>query len=329
MDHRKRNIRLGVLMVLALIAAVGGIGMLVWNKIQDPKDIYFVLYRDSVSGLEVGTTVRMKGVNVGQIFKIDIAEHSEGVLVTLALKPGTPISVDTRATLTPLGITGLKFIELSGGSARSTPIMPNTRRSIIRPGDSVLRQMMKHAQNIVGKTDQLRGNLAGLTARVRAGRAAKLKHNTEALFATLGRVQQSNRQRMRRISHRIDRVTRAMERASRALGRLRESVDQQLPETRRSALAAVRALERAVSELKLEQTEEAVEQAVRAAKRRGATLNLDSTAAIFSAASQRLGRVSDELASSIKRTDTKWSEVKKNLREAGLFIEQLKRRYAK
>jgi len=329
MNDRRRKIRFGALIFLVFLGAASAVGLAIYNKLRDPKEHYFVRYMESVSGLEVGTTVRMKGVNVGQAREIDIDKSGEGVVVTLALNPGTPITVDTQATLTPLGVTGLKFIELSGGTSRSARITPDTPRSIIRPGASVLKILMKHGGRIVAKAALLNENLSRFTSRAKTARVAQLKHNTNRLFDTLDRLRQDNSSRLRRISRRIDRVTRAMDRATRAIRRLEQDVDQQLPGTRRAALAAARDLERAVNAVQLEQTGAAVERTANAARRRAATLTLESTAATFAAAGRRLATVSEQLTRSLTRNDAKWTEVKQNLREAGRFIKQLKERYAK
>lgn len=329
MDRRKRNILVGVLMVLSLVSALAAAAVLVANKLYDPKDHYRVRYTESVSGLEIGTTVRMKGVNVGQIGKVEIDSTGTGVIVTLNLTPGTPITEDTRATLTPLGITGLKYIELSGGTARSKRTPPNTERSIIRRGESVLKELMQRGRKIVVKADMLKDNLDRIASRANRARLDRVKHSSAELFATLSQLQKGNARRTRRITRNIDRVTRAMQRAEQALRRLKGTVDQEMPGARRAALAAVRSLEKAVSELRLEAAERSLDRTAATIRRRGATLSLDGASATFAAAAQRLERVSQQLGSSISRTDTKWSEVKKNLRDAGRFIKQLKDRYAR
>ena len=122
--------RLGAILLLLLVAGVAGIGTLVWDHVRDPKDRYFVRFRESVSGLEVGTTVKMRGVAVGQVERVAIASDGESVIVTLALAVETPVPTDTRALLSAIGVTGLKFVELTGGTGDAPRIPPNTERSI-------------------------------------------------------------------------------------------------------------------------------------------------------------------------------------------------------
>ena len=316
-------------MLLALFGVIGMVGTLVWSKLYDPKEYYNVRYLESVSGLEVGTSVKMKGVRVGQVLTISVDRHGESVIVTLALDPGTPITEDTRATLTAIGVTGLQFVELDGGTARSRRIAPDTPRSIIKPGPSTLAILMKRGSRVMAKIDALRQNVGGLRSAVELSRVGELKHNVQRLVAAVEGIRSDSRGRLRRITGDLDRVTAAMDRATRALRALEGDADRKRKQTHHAALAAARSLERAVNEIRIEETEQVVERATGAIRRRAAGTSLERTAGSLAAASRQLARLSDQLGGAINRNSGQWSEIKKKLREAGNFINQLKRRFAK
>jgi phospholipid/cholesterol/gamma-HCH transport system substrate-binding protein len=324
-----RESRLGAVMILAFLALAGGVAYLIWNKLYEPKERYHIRFTDSVSGLEVGTGARMLGVHVGQVETITIDQHGTGVLVTLALHPGTPITEDTRATMTPIGITGLQFIELSGGTRRSKLIEPDTPRSVIKAGATVLRSLMKQGNKIVAKAGLLNDQLVGAAEKIKLKRIRRLQDNALLLASTVEDLRADNSKRVARISRNVDRVTAAMERASKALKRLERDTGERLPEARKAAMAAIDALEQAVNALEFGPTERAVERAVGAAKRRGAALNLDGVARTLEVTSKRLNKVSNELGSSLTKTDAQWIQIKKKLKKAGRFIRELKRRYIK
>ncbi len=83
-------------------------------------DYYYTYFIESVSGLSVESPIKYRGVDVGRVRKIAInKKNSEEVEVLLEIKKGTPIKEDTYATLGTQGITGLKYIELKGGSKNS------------------------------------------------------------------------------------------------------------------------------------------------------------------------------------------------------------------
>lgn len=89
-------------------------------------DQYLVYMSESVAGLTNDASVKYRGVDVGTVDHINInPRNSEQVELLLRIKHGTPVKVDTRAKLKSFGITGLTFIELTGGS-KDAPLLPGT-----------------------------------------------------------------------------------------------------------------------------------------------------------------------------------------------------------
>jgi phospholipid/cholesterol/gamma-HCH transport system substrate-binding protein len=119
------------LFVLALMGALAFVGL--WfarANLGEEQTVYHTFFRGSVTGLSIGSTVRYRGVPVGTVQDIAIdPENVERIQVTLALRPGTPIRTDTIASLQPQGITGLSFIQLTGGTqAAAVLVAPPGRR---------------------------------------------------------------------------------------------------------------------------------------------------------------------------------------------------------
>ena len=84
------------------------------------RDTYLVYTRQAVSGLNLKAPVKYRGVTVGEVTRIELDDVERGrVRVRIDVQPDTPISVDTIATLTSQGITGLTYFELSGGDPSS------------------------------------------------------------------------------------------------------------------------------------------------------------------------------------------------------------------
>lgn len=86
-------------------------------------DRYLVYMEDSVSGLNVDAPLRYRGVDVGKVEKISIDERNpERIRLVLQIRQGTPVSVDTVATLEYQGLTGIASVNLAGGTADSKPL---------------------------------------------------------------------------------------------------------------------------------------------------------------------------------------------------------------
>lgn len=106
----------GIFVVLLLAGLIGFVYWLGKYGYKQEYDYYYVHMAESVSGLSPESSVKYRGVDVGIVEKIRLnPENSEEVELLLKLRRGTQIKVDTKATLKSFGMTGLAFVELTGG----------------------------------------------------------------------------------------------------------------------------------------------------------------------------------------------------------------------
>ena len=116
MESDKHYLLEGIfVIVLALAAAF----TFIWLSKTGHRDdvLYRVAFNESVSGLKPGEPVKYHGVDVGVVKAMSLdAQDPRRVLVDVTLNKGTPVKTDTRAKLKLKGITGLVFVELTGGA---------------------------------------------------------------------------------------------------------------------------------------------------------------------------------------------------------------------
>ena len=115
----KPNYLLVGLFVVAGIAII--FAALIW-LVRADFDVdyaeYEILISGSVSGLSVAGEVRFNGIPVGQVKSIEIyAEDSQLVQVIIAVNETVPLTVDAFAKVEAQGLTGVSFIEITGGHA--------------------------------------------------------------------------------------------------------------------------------------------------------------------------------------------------------------------
>lgn len=98
-------------LVVALIAGalwIGGVGM---RERQRSYDIYFV--RQSLDGLQVGASVNMRGIKVGQVDRYVLSrDEVNRVRVTIRVDRDTPVAENTVAVVARNLVTGLARIDL-------------------------------------------------------------------------------------------------------------------------------------------------------------------------------------------------------------------------
>jgi phospholipid/cholesterol/gamma-HCH transport system substrate-binding protein len=192
MVTKSQKIRLGIFIGISFMALIIVIIILVAPKFLEVTDTYFVGFTDiSVTGLQKGSSVKYHGITVGHVSDVFIdPQDLKRIIIELSLDHGTPIKEDTQAEIAFLGITGLKFIELKGGSTEANPLPPG---SFIHPGKSMTETVTDKAEVLAAKTEIILNNLAALTAPDNWNKILTLTDNASETIAELHRILNSNK----------------------------------------------------------------------------------------------------------------------------------------
>jgi phospholipid/cholesterol/gamma-HCH transport system substrate-binding protein len=105
-----------------IVLSLGVALAFVWLSRSGHRDdmLYRIHFDESVSGLSIGDPVKFRGVDVGTVKAMSLdPTDPQKVQVDVALRKDAPVKTDTKASLKLKGITGVLFIELSGGSPKS------------------------------------------------------------------------------------------------------------------------------------------------------------------------------------------------------------------
>lgn len=193
MSSKAQKVRVGVFVavtaaLLAVVVIVFG-GMRFWKHRAE----YTIEFDQSVMGLDVGSQVFRNGIKVGRVseVKVDPIDMSK-VVVKIAINEDTPIHADTVAMLQYAGITGLKVIDLRGGTA-ATPKL--AEGATIQRGETLLDKMERKAEDIVDQTQKVLDrsytivdNLATLTDPKRFAAIDDIVASTKATAGNLARA---------------------------------------------------------------------------------------------------------------------------------------------
>jgi phospholipid/cholesterol/gamma-HCH transport system substrate-binding protein len=158
------------IIVFSIAAAV----VAVWLGSTGRHDdlVYRVHFNDSVSGLAVGDPVKFRGIDVGTVKTMSIdPDNPRLVQVDVRLRKETPVKTDTRASLAMKGITGVVFIELSGGDPATKTLLAVTPEGQIPeiPSEktglkAMLDELPKIVEKFSGIEDQVKKVATGVGA---------------------------------------------------------------------------------------------------------------------------------------------------------------------
>jgi phospholipid/cholesterol/gamma-HCH transport system substrate-binding protein len=123
---------------------------------QQQYDLYLAIEEESVAGLNLNAPVKYNGVEIGKVRSITLdAQDPQRVNLLLAIVRGAPIKQDTVAVLKAQGLTGIAYVELSGG-ARNAPILmalPGARYPVIATKASLSTRLENVLTRVLAKID--------------------------------------------------------------------------------------------------------------------------------------------------------------------------------
>jgi len=173
--------RLGLFVAFIILAAfimmyiLGG-----FEKFQRGLQIH-ALFK-TAQELKLGDRVKMAGVEVGKVEKIELADGK--VRVTMSLRATTPVKTDTIATIKFAGLLGQSFVALDFGTPAGRPATPDSiLQTVEQPDLSVIMQKLDNVatgvenltksftgdkiENLFGPlTDFIKQNAGPLTATI-------------------------------------------------------------------------------------------------------------------------------------------------------------------
>jgi phospholipid/cholesterol/gamma-HCH transport system substrate-binding protein len=181
METRAHHVLIGAFAILAFVL---GLGFVLWlSKASADREFgfYDVVFTEAVTGLSKGGLVQYNGIKVGEVVQLKLApDDPRKVIARVRIDGGTPIKTDTVAKLGLLGVTGMAFIQLSGGAPGSQPLLPTESNPIpvIRAEESALAKLMASGEDIVTSVNE---------ALLRVGQLLS-KENVDHVSATLQHI---------------------------------------------------------------------------------------------------------------------------------------------
>lgn len=182
--------KLGLFVVIGFVMTLSTVAWLGARSLRKEVLRYVSYFDESVQGLEVGSPIKFRGVTIGNVGKIDVAEDHRHVEVVselgvaelkrlgldVAIGPvrlGTPKKleqhIDLRVQLVSSGLTGVKFLQLDFFSAfdNPEPLLPfPVPENYIPAVPSTMKNIEDSLVKVIQRLPELAEQMAGILSKV-------------------------------------------------------------------------------------------------------------------------------------------------------------------
>mgnify|MGYP003466550844 FL=1 len=187
METRSSYVLVGAV-ALALTVALFAFVLWIARYSGDEKKVYDILFRQSVTGLAVGSAVAFNGVPVGQIKTIALVPaQPEVVRVRIELGADVPILEGVTAGIEAIGFTGVSQIQLTGAMRGEKPITENGPfgAPLIPPRPGTPGQLLANAPQLLNRVSELTQHLNEVLSPENQKSLQGILRNTDRLSDSL------------------------------------------------------------------------------------------------------------------------------------------------
>ncbi|HEV7489786.1 MAG TPA: MlaD family protein [Rhodanobacteraceae bacterium] len=158
METRAHHVIIGAFAIGVFALALGFVLWLSKSSIDREFELYDIVFTEAVTGLSKGGLVQYNGIKVGEVVQLSLAKDDpRKVIARIRVDADAPIRQDTRAKLGLMGVTGVAFIQLSGGSPSSPQLRPTQENPVpvIPSEESALSKLLASGSDIVTSVNDL------------------------------------------------------------------------------------------------------------------------------------------------------------------------------
>lgn len=163
METRARHLAVGSFVLLLL---AGVFVFVLWAaKFQGQVSYsdYYARFSGSVSQLRVDSTVNFGGIPVGRVTDIRIDPADSALArVDFKVRAGTPLRIDSQATLELQSLAGGVGMSLSRGTSDKALLPPGSE---VPAAASALERLTRQAPDLIAKIDRIANNLNAMLSR--------------------------------------------------------------------------------------------------------------------------------------------------------------------
>jgi phospholipid/cholesterol/gamma-HCH transport system substrate-binding protein len=160
MTKENRQYLLVGLFVIVTTSVLVGVWLWFLSNDRQSYNTFLAVFTEPTDGITTNSIVKYNGVEVGKVKAINLdTSNQHHILVYLNVLQNIPINADTYATLKPLGLTGLSFINmhLPKNSSTTKNLTPHNKPPYpqIKTEPSFLYNLSEQAQSVTSNVNDV------------------------------------------------------------------------------------------------------------------------------------------------------------------------------
>jgi phospholipid/cholesterol/gamma-HCH transport system substrate-binding protein len=203
METRAHHVLIGAFTVVVVALAVLFALWLGKSSLSKQHHYYDIVFTEAVTGLSTGSPVQYNGIQIGQVSQLKLDPRDpRKVLARIQVAADTPIKVDTRAKLGLLGLTGVAFVQLTGGAPDSPQLMPTPENPVpvIKSESSALTKLLASGSDVVTNLNGILDRLGRIVSQQNVDRISHTLKNIDQTTTTLAAEREDLRQLIQQAS---------------------------------------------------------------------------------------------------------------------------------
>jgi phospholipid/cholesterol/gamma-HCH transport system substrate-binding protein len=216
---RKQAVKIGIFVIavaaILLLALFVIGGLRIWKRV----DTYYVISEEAVSGVDINSAVTLRGVAIGKVKAIELDPKDYArVRIAIEIDSGIEIPVGSKAYFEPVGLTGERALDISGGTLADGQLAPG---STIPREQTQLEQLETRVVELGNDLSTLIADMSATVQHIETLVAAVEPERIESILAHTKRAVVHGRVDIDAITRDVDAVaskaTTALERADATL----------------------------------------------------------------------------------------------------------------
>jgi phospholipid/cholesterol/gamma-HCH transport system substrate-binding protein len=159
MARQSTNLLIGIFVILGVVLGVVAVIWVGATSYFQKGETYIAYFDESVQGLQVDSSVKFRGVEVGRVEDIRVAPDNRLIGVTMKINMRDDLQKDAVAQLKAAGITGIMFVELNLKKPGEPDLSPQidfpSEYPIIGTRPSEIQRLMAGINEIVKKFNEI------------------------------------------------------------------------------------------------------------------------------------------------------------------------------